>query len=281
MTDRVSVIIPTWNRADTIEKAVASALAQSFPVLEVLVCDDGSTDGTLGCIRELATQDHRVRWISAAHAGRPAVPRNRGILASRGDWLAFLDSDDAWLPGKIAAQLDAAHRLGCLAACSNAMRVLRDGTELGAVLDWSGSRVTLDDLIAVNQVICSSSIARRSVVVEAGGFPEAPEFKAIEDYALWLRVAQRTDFAYCPELFVRYRDEPGSSIRATQDLSPYRQKQLVLGSLKQWVQAQSDDTLARRRLLRKIFQSRLVLSMKSTACWGRHGLSRLLTERRH
>ena len=176
-----------------------------------------------------AVHDPRVRWIAGPRAGRPAVPRNRGVLASRGDWLAFLDSDDEWLPGKTAVQLDTMRRLGCSAVCSNAARVLPDGQEVGTVLDWSAPRLTLADLMLLNQVVCSSSIVRRALVIEAGGFPEEPQFKAIEDYALWLRIALRTDFAYCPEPLLRYRDDPGSSVRADQGLPPHRQTQTFAG----------------------------------------------------
>src|SRR5262249_7122187 len=99
----VSVIIPTWNRAATVMAAVESALAQTHAPLEVLVCDDGSSDDSAQ--RVGALPDPRVRWLPGPRGGRPAIPRNRGIAAARGEWLAFLDSDDEWLPDKLERQL--------------------------------------------------------------------------------------------------------------------------------------------------------------------------------
>ena len=84
---KVSVIIPTWNRANTIEKAVRSALNQTMPDMEALVCDDGSTDDTFRIVNSIA--DPRVKWIGGAHAGIPAVPRNRGIAEADVAWYLF------------------------------------------------------------------------------------------------------------------------------------------------------------------------------------------------
>jgi teichuronic acid biosynthesis glycosyltransferase TuaG len=234
LSDSVSVVIPTWNRAGRLVEAIASALAQSAPVLEVLVCDDGSTDDSAERVAALAAVDPRVRWLPGARGGRPAIPRNRGIAASRGEWLAFLDSDDTWLPGKLAAQLEAARRLGCGTVCSNALRVV-DGSDAGPLLAWRRPVLLFRDLLRENLVVCSSCVARRSLVQRAGGFPEAPQFKAIEDYALWLRLSTLGDFAYCADPLVRYRDEPKASIRAEQQIAPLRQKLLVLEHLQDWL----------------------------------------------
>ncbi len=96
MRAEVSVIIPTWNAAATIKTAVLSALRQTYPPLEILVCEDGSTDNSKEIVESL--NDARVRWLTGPHAGQPAIPRNRGIRKATGQWLAFLDSDDEWLP---------------------------------------------------------------------------------------------------------------------------------------------------------------------------------------
>ena len=234
MSDSVSVVIPTWNRADRLVEAIASALAQTAPVLEVLVCDDGSTDDSAKRVAALAAADPRVRWLPGPRGGRPAIPRNRGIAASRGEWLAFLDSDDTWLPGKLEAQLAAARRLGSALVCSNALRVA-DGRDAGTLLEWSRPVLRFADLLRENLVVCSSCVARRSLVERAGGFPEAPQFKAIEDYALWLRLSTLGEFAYCADPLVRYRDEPKASIRAEQEIAPRRQKLLVLDHLQDWL----------------------------------------------
>lgn len=233
----ISVIIPTWNRAHTLPKAIESVLSQSSPVLEVLVGDDGSTDGTAELVEAMTRQDPRIRWLPGSRGGRPAIPRNRGIRASHGEWLAFLDSDDSWEQDKIAVQLEAVKRLKCLAVCSNALRVFPDAREGGTVLDWNRTLLTFSDLLAINRVVCSSCMVHRSVLDRTGEFPAGADFKAIEDYALWLRVAAITHFAYCPVPLVRYRDDPESSVRGRQYLTPVSQKKLILQNLADWLRA--------------------------------------------
>jgi glycosyltransferase involved in cell wall biosynthesis len=206
----VSVVIPTWNRGPLVEQAVQSVLAQSEPRLEVLVCDDGSTDDTAA--RIAACTDPRVRWLPGARQGRPAPARNRGIAAATGQWVAFLDSDDTWRPTKLAVQLAHAEAGGAAAVATNAMRIDRAG-QATAFFSTMPRRLRLADLLRVNGVICSSLLVRRDVLRITGGFPEAPEFAAFEDYCLWLRVAAVTDIACLAEPLVRYRDVAAESLR--------------------------------------------------------------------
>src|SRR5690606_38869541 len=98
---KISVIIPTWNRAETLGKAISSALNQTLSPYEVIVCGvDGSPDQKV----VNSIKDPRVRWIEGGKDGLASIPRNRGIKASKGEWLAFLDSDDEWLPEKLEKQ---------------------------------------------------------------------------------------------------------------------------------------------------------------------------------
>jgi glycosyltransferase involved in cell wall biosynthesis len=208
----VSVIIPTWNRAATVVAAVASALAQTHAPLEVLVCDDGSGDDSERRIRALP--DPRVRWLAGARGGRPAIPRNRGIAAARGEWLAFLDSDDEWLPDKLGRQLAAVRASGRRASSTNAWRVSPGADRREPMQSDADGVRTLTDLLHGNGVICSSALTHRSLLAVAEGFPEAAILKALEDYALWLRVACFTAFDHLAEPLVLYRDEPAASVRA-------------------------------------------------------------------
>ena len=113
----VSVVIPTWNREALLERAVRSALAQEGPErIEVLIMDDGSTDGTEERIRGLG--DPRIRYFRLEHGGACAA-RNRGAEEARGEYIAFLDSDDTWRPEKARIQLEALERTGAdAAACA-------------------------------------------------------------------------------------------------------------------------------------------------------------------
>jgi glycosyltransferase involved in cell wall biosynthesis len=208
----VSVIMATWNRAATIVAAAESALGQTHAPLEVLVCDDGSTDDSARRIR--AISDPRVRWLPGPRGGRPAIPRNRGIAAARGEWLAFLDSDDAWLPEKLERQLAAVRATGRQACCTDAWRIFSSLDRRELMQSGSDGVYTFADLLSGNRVICSSALIHRSLLANAEGFPEAEILKALEDYALWLRVACFSGFDHIAAPLVLYRDEPAASVRA-------------------------------------------------------------------
>ena len=98
----VSVIIPVWNAERTLKATIDSVLNQTIDVTEVLVCDDGSTDSSEEIVKNYS--DSRVKWLTGRRGGRPAIPRNIGINNAKCDWLAFIDSDDVWLPNKLEKQ---------------------------------------------------------------------------------------------------------------------------------------------------------------------------------
>jgi len=114
-TPRVSVVVPAWQAEATLAGALASALTQSVPDLEVLVADDGSTDGTVAVARAAAAQDPRVRVLVGGGHGGVAVARNRALDQARGEWVALLDADDRWLPGRLEALLAAGNDVDVVA----------------------------------------------------------------------------------------------------------------------------------------------------------------------
>lgn len=124
LPNRVSVIIPTYNRANLVCRAIDSALAQTHPDIEIIVVDDGSTDDTA---ERLAIYDQRIRVIRQPNAGVGAA-RNSGIALAGGEFIAFLDSDDDWLPWKLSAQIAAFQQRPELQfTCTDAMVIDRDG----------------------------------------------------------------------------------------------------------------------------------------------------------
>lgn len=235
LTNQVSVVIPTYNRADSIEASIRSALHQTYPIVEVLVCDDGSTDDTEAIVKSI--KDERVKWLPGEHSGRPATPRNRGVKASTGGWLAFLDSDDEWDKNKIGLQLHYAEKYGTRAVCSNAHRFLPGQGIVGRYLDCQKDILTFDDLSKGNYVICSSAMIHRSLLPIVHGFPEEIELRALEDYALWLRTATQTEFAFVNQPLVTYLDSPNSSIRADSQ-NGWVQRKHVFNNFLQWAQPQ-------------------------------------------
>lgn len=208
----VSVIIPTYNRSATLLRAVKSVLAQTFPVLEILVCDDGSDDDSQQVIDSL--KDEKVKWISCGRNGMPSVPRNIGIRNAKGDWTAFLDSDDEWLPSKLEKQMSALTQNGGQACCTNAVRMV-DGKPRGEYLQLKNLLFSFDDFLASNHAVCSSVIMRSEILKAISLFPEDKKFKAIEDYALWLRIASFHPFIFLNEPLVAYYDAPSESIRTS------------------------------------------------------------------
>ncbi|WP_373511819.1 glycosyltransferase family 2 protein, partial [Persicitalea sp.] len=232
--------IPTWNRADSLAVAIQSTLNQTYPVLEVLVCDDGSTDHSRSVVNGFA--DARVKWISGEASGGPAKPRNRGIGLSQGKWLAFLDSDDSWYPEKLSRQLEYAIKKNLRAVCTNADRhVASKATEIfhkperiaKANID---DRLPFEKLVNVNYVVCSTALVHRDLVALAGGFPEAADLRAVEDYALWLRVAAYAPFGYLNTPLASYSDDPLQSIRRDDDTERIQQQKIraALGNLLEW-----------------------------------------------
>jgi glycosyltransferase involved in cell wall biosynthesis len=182
----ISVVVTTHDRRELCRRAIASALAQDPPPLEVVVADDASTDGTRPMLEAWARDEPRLRVLDPAPpAGRPAPGRNRAVAAAAGDWVAFLDDDDEWLPGKLAAQIERIEP-GVAVVGTNAVDDAGRPYFPGAPAVARPSRA---DVIRGNPLILSSVLARRDVVVAAGGFPQEPWLAGIEDYALWLEAA--------------------------------------------------------------------------------------------
>lgn len=178
---RISVIVPTFERAELCIRAVRSALTQTLPPLEVLVWDDGSDVATRDRLRAFAASHARVSLHEGARAGTPAVGRNRLIERARGDWVAMLDDDDEWLPDKLERQCPFTVEWDVIGSGAR----LRSDNSL--YLPHVGA-VTRSMLYLDNPLVLSTVIFRRSLV--SGGFRERPQFAGIADYCLWLDFAE-------------------------------------------------------------------------------------------
>lgn len=178
---RVSVVIPTYNHAAYVVQAVASAVSQTLPPLEVIVVDDGSTDGT----REaLAPQRDRIRYVHQANGGLSAA-RNTGVRAARGDWVALLDADDLWHSQKLEVQLSVldAHPDAVLIGSPSS-----PAPPAGPLASRCAARpVALREFLTGTPFGPSSAVVRRDIVDEVGGFDES--LTSVEDRDMWLRIA--------------------------------------------------------------------------------------------
>lgn len=182
----VSVIIPTYNRRGFVTEAVASVLAQKGVSPEIIVVDDGSTDGTE---RALEPFGDKIRVLRRAHAGVSAA-RNSGIRSARGEWLAFLDSDDLWLPAKLRSQLDFFAVHGELRVCQTEEIWLRNGVRLNPRKYHEKPRGHCFERLLDRCLVSPSAVMiHRDVFDAVGLFDEG--LPACEDYDLWLRIGCR------------------------------------------------------------------------------------------
>lgn len=183
---RISVIIPTYNRAWTLRAAMDSVLAQEYPSFELLVIDDGSTDETPELLREYGS---RIRIFRQPNRGVSAA-RNRGIAAARGSLIAFLDSDDRWLPGKLAAQAAFFAANPDALICQTEELWVRNGVRVNPRRrHQKRSGIIFEPSLALCLVSPSAVMVRRRLFDEFGLFDES--LPACEDYDLWLRVSRK------------------------------------------------------------------------------------------
>lgn len=240
---KVSVVISTYNRANSLKRVIESIQIQTLSEIEILVCDDGSTDDTEDMVGRLAKEDGRIRYINCGHNGRPAFPRNMGIKEAKGEWIAFTDDDDYWNPTKLEAQVYMLEQHECFACCTNAYR-LEDGKNLGVLYNKQETKLRklgVEDFLGYNPVICSTTIVSRKLLKKTGGFPEEVDLKAIEDYALWVRLACYTPILIMPNPLIEYSVNSSDSIRQDQVQNFPEQKEKVLNALRIWLDTQPNE----------------------------------------
>ena len=208
---RVSTVIAAYNAERFVERAIRTALAQTRPPAEILVVDDGSSDGTRERVEAFGGP---VRCIAAPHGGAAAA-RNRGIEAASGEWIAFLDADDEWLAPHLERALERFERQPELAwSCAAYARGPVGGDTEERRPDETALRDdgSFDSYFAIARdwtVSMNSLVVRRSVFGEVGGF--APDLVTGEDLDLWFRIALvYPRIGYVPEVTSLYWTTPGS-----------------------------------------------------------------------
>lgn len=202
--EAVSVIIPAYNAAKYIRHAVDSVLAQTYPNVEVVVVDDGSTDGTALI---LADYGSRIRTVSQPNRG-VATACNAGVAAASGVWIAFLDADDEWLPDKLMLQVRHCGTTAISHTDSVCFGEAIDGEIRRSSFEPPHSGRVLKPLLVTNFITKSSVMMRRDVYLRYGGFDAS--HLGVEDWPFWLKVCAEHDLGYLPEAVVRYRVHPTS-----------------------------------------------------------------------
>ena len=179
----ISVIVPTFNRVHTLPRAIDSVLRQTRPADEIIVVDDGSEDGTAELLHRHYPQ---IRNLQQNNQGVSAA-RNRGIRQAKGEWIALLDSDDAWLPGKLEAQLRALEAEPAARLCHTEEVWIRNGKRVNQKDRHAKSGGWIfRNCLPLCVISPSAALLHRSLLDEIGEFDEG--LPACEDYDLWLRI---------------------------------------------------------------------------------------------
>lgn len=217
MSDRpfISVIIPTFNRAVQVQAALKSVLAQTYPEFEVIIVDDGSTDGTGEAIQEMisspGTGEERIRYFFQPNQGS-SVSRNKGIEQARGEWISFLDSDDVWLPEKLELQMQAIQQFeGQCGGCFTDSQMVNDQGMNDSSFRCFGRPcqqpigIASEALLSIARSFCgfwlSTLLVRTDLSRRIGGFD--PEIQGPEDRDFYFRLALVTPLACIDRPLVR------------------------------------------------------------------------------
>ncbi len=207
-SELVSVIIPTYNRAHLIGRAIQSVLNQTYKNMEIIIADDGSTDNTEEIVKSF--QDKRIKYIKYPENKGGCAARNIGIRSSRGKYISFLDSDDEWLPEKLEKQLEVFEKsqdekLGFV-NCGTIFIDAENKKEITRILSREKDYI-FKDMLENNYETGggSSNLIKREIFDKCGFFDENLYLKkgGQQDYEMWLRIAKENKFDYAPRYLVR------------------------------------------------------------------------------
>jgi glycosyltransferase involved in cell wall biosynthesis len=209
---RFSVVISTYNRADLIPETIDSVLAQSYPSFEIIVVDDGSTDDTVGA---LAPYRDRIRYVRQENGGFAAA-RNRGIREARGEYVAFLDSDDLYEPAFLARVLDTFREFpdaGAVFVAETAFVHKDDPRGKTHSKRTPGRYFTTEGMVGYDTGVGSGRppVIARSLLLAHGGFDE--RVRCAADCEMWIRYSFDVKMVILPEPLVRRRTHPGNISR--------------------------------------------------------------------
>lgn len=206
----ITVIIPTYNRADKLHRAIDSVQKQTYTNLEILIVDDGSTDNTRAVVEALGAKDDRIRYICMPQNGGASAARNEGVKQAQGELIAFQDSDDFWKPDKLEKQMAywQRHPEFSMIYCAYFMRMdERDG-----YIVPDGEREELEGdifpwLLCRNSIGTPTMLMKKESFLEAGGFDTG--LRSLEDWEFAIRFSQKYYIGYVDEPLVDAYYSPG------------------------------------------------------------------------
>jgi glycosyltransferase involved in cell wall biosynthesis len=243
---KISVVIPVFNRTHQTLLAVKSVLTQTHPVYEIILVDDGSDRETREYLQaNIQALSDKIEIVEIEHSGRPAVARNTGVSLCRGDWIAFLDSDDEWWPDKIEIQVGRFLSCGALAFGESPISA-KTKSKL-----WS--RLSARKLLKRNPLICSSVLVRKDLLEKVGGFPDSIFATGNEDYVTWLKISTLTSWNIYNRQSVSYRDNSKDSLSKSKSLQSYFIREIALINFADWKITSSNRLNLRLRIWMKVF----------------------------
>jgi len=209
---RVSVIIPTYNRARYLPETLESVFAQTYRDYEVIVIDDGSTDNTAEVLESYLD---RIVYVRKENGGQGSA-RNAGLKIARGEYIAFLDSDDLWLPDKLELQvryLDEHPDVGLVFTDYVIFeeKGSKNKTEIGNII-LSKKDLTFKRLLYFNFIPNLTVMIRKSCFDNVGLFDESRELIGGEDYDMWLRISMKYKLGHISKILAKYRQHPGNIV---------------------------------------------------------------------
>jgi len=204
MQPEVSVVIPTYNSAPLLKRALESVVNQTYLNFEAIVINNFSTDNTIEVVNSFS--DRRIKLINFNNEGVIGKSRNTGINESRGKWIAFLDSDDLWYPSKLEVCMEAVKNNPEAILFAHKLRNIHESGEVIGVNELGSMPKNLYEslLFHGSRFATSSVVAKKSVLEEAGGFSERPDFAGVEDYDLWLRLSKLGKFYFIDSVLGDY-----------------------------------------------------------------------------
>ena len=203
----VSIVMPMYNCADFVAQSIESVQAQTYPNWELLIVDDVSTDNSVEIVKTYAEKDARIRHMSNPTNCGAAEARNLALREAKGRWIAFLDSDDLWLPEKLAKQVPFMADNNYHFSYTEYREMNDDGVPTG-VLCTGPKKVGRTKLFAYDYIGCLTVMYEREFV----GLIQIPNLKKRNDYAMWLKVVKKCPCYLYPELLAEYRVRSSGSV---------------------------------------------------------------------
>lgn len=206
----ISIVVPNYNRNDLIPDLILNIIAQEYRPIEVIIVDDGSDE-----LYRHSEEDHdgiTVLVLPLPHSGRPGLVRNAGIQAAHGEFIAFLDSDDLWVPQKLRLQMEVFEKNPLIDFCHGNALIFKNGVTHKKLYNDipTGYQVNYDELLRENMVLTSSVIAKKTVFTSE----LFDKYSSAQDYEMWLRLVRKFKFYFLDEpLYVYAHSRPDSVSR--------------------------------------------------------------------